>query len=138
MSLVQTDVGDLHIIDVLVARWNGTPKLKVHLYRNNYTPVESSLAANFTEANYEGYASQNVTGWTDATLVSNRGQTTADPNVFVHSAGSTSNEIYGYWIEDPADAGSVLWAEKFLSPITLAAAGDALALFLKYRNNTEP
>lgn len=137
MPLTQTDVGDRKSLDLIRAAWNGAAALTVRLFKNNYTPVEGSVAADFTTPDYNGYAAQVAANWTAAHTVGVKAQTEADPLIFSHTAGATSNTIYGYFVQPANDATAVWYAERFATAVVLAVDGDALVLYLRYTQDTE-
>src|SRR5437867_6622616 len=75
MSLLVPDVGERKFLNVAI---NGVANedLTLKLYKNNYTPVEGSVAGDFTEATFTGYAAVTLArgSWTVATVA---GLTTA-------------------------------------------------------------
>lgn len=82
--------------------------LTLRLFTNNYTPVEGSTYANFTECVLTGYAAKTLTGasWTVA------GQSVSYPEqsfTFVGAGGSVS--VYGYYIT--VGTSTVVAAELF-------------------------
>ena len=97
--------------------WTGeiaNSQLKVKLFKNDYTPVAGTVLANLTEADFTGYAVQNVNNpATQAALdVNNRAVTFWDLVSWTKN-GATGNTIYGYWVVD--NAGNFLWVERFVS-----------------------
>src|SRR5689334_12099590 len=107
----------------------------LHLYQNNYTPVAGSSSANFTECDFGGYASVNLSGWSSVAIDgSDRGYQTASLASFI-ADGSSSNTVYGYYMLDPG--GKVALAELFASPITMAVAADEIDLTVTFRIGNE-
>lgn len=123
MAGLAPNVGAQLILEVALnktAQANATLKL----FQNDYTPVETSTNAAFTEATFTGYSAITLTGasWS---------VTNADPAVasyaqqtFTSSAGSQSQPIYGYYI---VVGTVVVFAERFSDgPYTIVNNGDQI------------
>jgi len=109
MALVVPDVGEVLLLKRALNH-TAPDDVKVHLYSNDYTPVEGSVIGSFTESDCAGYAAEELTGasWTVATVT---GVTTATyaQLTFNLTGGKTH---YGYYVTDNAGTG-LLWAERF-------------------------
>jgi hypothetical protein len=126
MALVVPDVGELYILAAWIAGYPPS-SLKVHLYQNNYTPVDSSVLGSFTEATFSGYASA-VFAFAAPSEVANKAKAVAiSPTVFTHNGGGTANTIYGYFVKDLA-TGDLVWAERFGSSQIMTNNGDQISL----------
>jgi len=91
------------------------------LYKNNFTPTKASVAADFTEADFSGYADR-VLDWDVAFLNSTpRAQKNAGSETFVRTAGDVSNTIYGAYITDAGDMVSAFIA--FEEGVSMATEG---------------
>ena len=109
MALLVPDVGEVLLLSYALDKV--VPgNVFLRLFTNNYTPVEGSVYADFTEATADGYAEIEIEGndWTIATSV---GVTTAAfaQQTFTFTAASTN---YGYYVVNNAK-NQVLWAERF-------------------------
>lgn len=112
MSIVVPNVGE----QVVLQDYLQDGPLTLKLYSNNYTPVEGSTAASFTEVSGGGYVAKTLAaiGWTI---------TPADPSFATFIAqvfgftGPTNapGTIYGYYIVDASNV--VRWAERFPSAV---------------------
>jgi len=96
--------------------YNGTVKawlrsLTLRLYSNSHTPnVATDTNASYTECTFSGYVSQAWNDWGDPSLdASNNDQYAAPAHTFTRGAGSTDNQVYGYYATDAA--GDVCMAE---------------------------
>jgi len=130
MSNVMTQQGDKIILDALTgAAAPGT--LKCKLFKNNYTPVVTSLESDLTEANFSGYSSTSPSLTWGAAFVNGdgKGEIDATAKTFTHNGGGTSNDVYGAYITNSAD--KLIWAEKFAAPIHMATNGDQIAYTAK-------
>lgn len=107
MSIVVPNVGEEIVLD----KYLDEP-LTLKLYSNNYTPVEGSTNANFTEVAGGGYAAKTL-------AVANWVVTPGDPTVALYAqqtfafTGPTTapGTIYGYYVVDALNV--VRWAERF-------------------------
>lgn len=123
MALLVPDVGEVEMLSRIVNK-KATGDLKLHLYSNNYTPVEGSLLANFTECNAAGYAAITLTGasWTVATTTGTTEATYAQ-QTFTFTAAQT---VYGYYITDSGST-ILVWAELFTgAPFNIPSGGGSV------------
>jgi len=135
LSLKVTDVGELYLLDRLASA--EMDAFTVHLYKNDYTPVDGSVDTDFTEADFSGYAG-GISLSTHATpsTVAGRATTTWTPKIWTHNGGGTSNLVYGYFVLN--SGGDVIWAERDPSaPRSMAVLGDAINVFLTYTGKSE-
>lgn len=97
---------------------------KIKLYKNDITPDETSELADFTEANFSGYAEQTLVPDGTAAIVDGKAQQSFDDAVFSHDGGATPNDIFGYFVVDSTET-DLLWAERYASaPATLNGSGQ--------------
>lgn len=135
MPLVVPDVGELYILNAWISGV-APSNLSVHLYQNNYTPVDASVLGSFTEATFSGYADQAVTLGT-AVEVGNKAKTTdISAHLFTHNGGATANTIYGYYVKDDT-SGVLVWAERFGSSQIMINNGDRITLTLELTADSE-
>jgi hypothetical protein len=108
-------------------------KLKVKLYKNNFSPVGATVPADFTEADFTGYAAQNVPPLTPVFLNdSNQAEFDATAiNIWTATDAVSPNTIYGYYVEDTTAGPVLLWAEKFDTPVDMTTGGKTLILLLR-------
>jgi len=119
-ALLVPDVGEVLLLSYALNKVAATD-VKIKLFTNDYTPVEGSVVADFTEATAAGYAAIALTGasWTITTTT---GVTTATyaQQTFTFTAASTN---YGYYVTNN-DGSQVLWAERFSdAPHTIPSGG---------------
>lgn len=134
MALVLADVGADQILKAYFNNsWPASKNLKLRLYTNNYTPVDTSVVGSFTEMSGAGYAPISLTNGSWTVTVGN------DPSDAVYAeqtftfTGSGST-IYGYYIEDnDGSTGTLVWAELFGSTYTPANNGDTLKVTPKFQ-----
>jgi len=101
--------------------------LRVRLFKNNFTPAATNVLADFTEANFTGYAEQTPVYGAAALNGNNNAQATAAALTFTMGTPGTTNTIYG-WYEVDGSNGKVLYSERFGSPLSFASAGDNVVL----------
>lgn len=59
MSLVAPDVGEVLLLSYALNKV-AQGDVKLHLYTNDYTPVEGSTISNFTECTASGYSAKTI------------------------------------------------------------------------------
>jgi len=132
MSLKVPNVGELVLLDKLLAADDYT----LHLYKNNYTPVDGSVIGDFTEADFSGYSGgEDITGWSAAVIVAGRAESTGDPIDQTHNGGATGNTIYGFYVVD--SGGNLCWAERDPNPFVINANGQIYRVEPKFTGVTE-
>ncbi len=131
MTLVLPNVGETFLLNLMTNNAS-TQNLTLRLYSNNYTPVEASTYASFTEATFTGYSAEALTAgsWT---ITAADPSTAAYPQVtFTSSAGSQNQNIYGYYVTR-ATGPEVVFAELFTDgPYNIANNGDAIKITLNF------
>lgn len=111
--LVVSNVGEVLMVDAML---NLGEDLTLKLYKNNYTPLATSVAGDFTVSDFTGYSNKTLTAgnWD---VISSGGKAVGTYNstqTFTCSGGS-SQDAYGYYIVG-ATSGTLYWAERF--PVT--------------------
>ncbi len=121
LSALDTVPGAALLVTPFIHLWTAGPA--------TITPL--SLPADFTEALFVGYAAQ---AWNLplAGPINIDGETLGVHNEENFLAGAVvppGEMIAGYWIDEAAVAGTVLYmAERFAAPIPIAVAGDYISL----------
>lgn len=127
MALVLQDEGLLRKLEDLRAAWNSV-QLKMHLFQNNYTPLNTSVLGDFTEATFSGYTSQNIATWGVAAVAAHVGTITPAPLTFTRNSTGAGQTIYGYYVTD-AGFTKLYWAERDpAAPVTLTNNGDSYTI----------
>lgn len=135
MAIVLADVGADTILKAFFNNsWPaGGKNLTLKLYTNNYTPLDTSVAGDYTEASGGGYAAKTLTNGSWTVTVGN------DPSDAVYAeqtwtftgalAGTAT--VYGYFVID--SDGVLVLGEKFDYSFTPAKNGDQLRLTPKFQ-----
>ena len=127
MVTVVPDTSEVAMLEHIVNK-TANSDLVLRLYTNNYTPIETSIATDFIEAEGNGYFSITLTG-------SSWSVTSGNPCVasfvqqtftFTGSLGS----VYGFYVT--RGNGDLMWAEKFASVVNVANNGDAIKVTLSF------
>jgi len=98
--------------------------LVMHLFSNNYTPVDGSTLGSFTECTFLGYAAQTLIGasWTfaaDAPTCASHSTVT-----FSSTADQALSYIYGFYLTR-GSTGSLVYAERATdAPYAIVGATD--------------
>lgn len=126
MTLLVPDNGEGDALKYFVNK--STPEnLVLKLFKNNYTPVEASIASNFTEADFTGYSALTLTGASWTVTEGSPSNAAYAEQSFTSSAGSQSQTIYGYYLVR-ATSGRIAYAEVFTTPFTIVNNGDVIKI----------
>jgi hypothetical protein len=100
--------------------------LTLKLFVNDYTPVDGSTNASFTEMSTQGYSAKTLTAasWSVAQNGSNEAEGTYAQQTWTFDGTGGSTVIYGYYVVDEDNV--VMWAERFASSYTAENNGDIL------------
>jgi hypothetical protein len=107
------------------------------LFKNNFTPGDTSVIGDITAADFSGYSGlQSFSSWNAATWSTPRAVATAGDVVWTHNGGGTSNDIYGYYVVD--GSGNLAWAERnAAAPVTMSSAGQTYTVKPQYTRRSE-
>jgi len=128
MALLFPNQGEAIVADLLLGMGTYTAQnLYLRLYNNNYTPVDGSTEANFTEATFTGYAQIELLA---ASWVITPGAPTlasyAEQLWTCSVAPSPTEQVYGYWVVQKT-SGLLVWAERFSDgPYPVSKIGDKI------------
>lgn len=98
------------------------------LFKNNFTPAVTSVAADFTEADFTGYTAKTLTRsqtgstWGAASITSDISQSEYGTDQSFTYTGATSQSVYGWYIVG-ATSGKVILAHKWTDGARVAV-GD--------------
>ena len=100
----------------------------LRLFKNNYTPLVTSVLADFTEADFTGYSAKTLTRsqtgstWGAASITSDISQSEYGTDQSFTYTGATSQSVYGWYIVG-ATSGKVIIAHKWTDGARVAV-GD--------------
>jgi len=138
MALLVPTEGELELLDKMLKDALSTDEdFILHLYKNNYTPVDGTVSTDFTEADFTNYVVKTLDriNWAAAKTVSDKAESSYGTTPLSWTCGASGNTIYGYWVQGAASA-KVCWAERFGTSRVLAM-DDVLNLTPKFTLNTE-
>lgn len=132
MAFVICNQGSLIALEALINK-TAPQTIEMKLFENDYTPVQGSTEANFTEATFTGYAKKTLTGsgWTS---------TPGDPadvapgaQTFTSSAGSQNKYVYGFYLVQ-ATSGKLIGAERFSEAVHIVNNGDNVVITFDFQS----
>lgn len=127
MALVVPNAAEDVILQNLLNK-TAPQTLLLKLYTNNYTPIETSVEGDFTEAAGFGYAAISLTpaSWT---ITPGAPTDSAFPQQTFTFTGALGN-VYGYYIVQTT-SGKIMWAERFTDgPYNIVNVGDQIKVTL--------
>ena len=125
MALLVPDVGEVDGLNYFVNK-TAPQDLIIKLYQNNITPAESDTAATYTVATFTGYAQATLTGASWTVTGGAPSSATYAQQTFTSTAGSQSQNIYGYYLVR-ATSGVLAYAERFSDgPYLIVNNGDQI------------
>lgn len=98
------------------------PNMRVVLFKNNVDIDHSTIWVNLEEADFSGYARQEI-NWGTPYVPGPYAAVSGEPVYFIHDGGPVSNVIYGYAIIDQA-SNTVLYGDNFDPPALMGAYTD--------------
>lgn len=103
----------------------------VRLYQNNLQPTQQNVFADFSEANFVGYAA--VAGALVAPTIDPQGnpQLVGSNCRFTAGAVAGPQTIYGYYVTNAAN-NKLLWSEAFATPIVINGPGQMIGVVPVY------
>lgn len=135
MSLLIPSNGEAKLLEFALGV-NTPGNQKLRLFVNDYTPVDGSLVASFTEMTTLGYAEKTLTK-TSWVVTQGADGAVAEAAYAVQTwsftAGTLVN-VYGYYIVDTT-TGLLLWAERFPSAKPIQNTGDQIIITPKITNS---
>lgn len=125
MTLLVPNNGEGDMLKAIVNH-TAAENLVLRLYTNNKTPAEGDVAADYTEASGNGYASVTLTGssWTITEGAPGNAAYAQQTFTFTGALGN----VYGYYLTR-ATSGRIAWAEKFTDgPYNVTNNGDQIKI----------
>jgi hypothetical protein len=124
MALLVPDAAEVVWLKAVINH-TAPQNLVLKLFKNNHTPAEGDTEADYTEADFSGYAALTLTG-SSWSVSSSGGVTTASyaQQTFTSDADQSTQSVYGYYLVQ-ASSGKIMWAEKFTDgPYPISFNGD--------------
>lgn len=121
-------VSELDLLTKLLASAGYITGGKIHLYKTSISLSGTTVLADFTEADYDGYAAATVTTWNSPVInVDGKAEATAPGTFFSPTGSTTPNTIYGYYFTD-STGGILLFAESFDTPQNMSGPTSGFTL----------
>lgn len=104
----------------------------LRLFKNNVdsglttTQKNALTEANFTQADFTGYAAVTLTGGSWTTTPGDPCTGVYAAQTFTSSANQTAQTIYGYYVTTAG--GALRWYETFSAPITIEFNGESISV----------
>lgn len=125
MALVVPNNGEGDGLEAFVAK-TAMSNLVLRLFQSNTTPAETDTAATYTEATFTGYSSITLTGANWSITEGAPSNAAYAQQTFTSSAGSQSQNVYGYYMTR-ATGGRIALAERFTDgPYQIVNNGDQI------------
>lgn len=111
---------------------------KLRLFKNNFTVSETAILADFTEADFDGYAAINIVDgstWTGPVLDASGNIKTVSPSTYTfieNSPETTPNTVYGFYITDSTGV-LLVAAQNFSAPLDFTGGGAQVTVELAVR-----
>lgn len=110
--------------------------LDLRLFKNNIVLTDLLVTADFTEANFVGYAQENLVAGTWVFTGGAPGIADYGDVVFTSTGGGQSQIVYGYYVVQRS-SGLLMWAERFddndpTAPYTIVNIGDTITVPLAF------
>lgn len=99
MALKVTNSGELLLLMWAIKSTSTPENLTLKLFRTDVTPSDTSVAGDFTEANFTNYTAKTLSrsGWSDPSTVAGKASITYS-SAQSWTCGSTGNTVYGYYV----------------------------------------
>lgn len=112
MAVVIPDCGGLLLLQWALQSTTTPENLTLKLYTNSYSPIASSVAADFTEATFTGYVAKTLSRatWGNPTQSGTAAQSLYSQLTWTNTGSSQT--IYGIYVVG-ATSGTLIFAEAF-------------------------
>lgn len=133
MALVLADLGADEFLKTYFNGVRAGNNLTLRLYTNDYTPLQTSNNANYTDAAGGGYtpATLALNSWT-VTPATDPSDAVYAEQTFTFTANLTGNAaVYGYFVTDANN--TAIWGERFGSAFTPTNNGDNIKITPKFQ-----
>lgn len=121
---------------LLAARASGVFS-SLRLFVNNFIPTPDSVAADFTEATFQGYGMESLSFDDPFTNGDEKGQMNAASRTWVRGVGGPEETVYGWFVLD--GSGLFVLAKRLPSPVPMDTPGvSTVYVQLSLTQNEEP
>lgn len=122
MSLVLSNNGEFDSLNHILGKVN-PPNLVLRLFKNNYTPSQTSVTSDFTEADFTGYSAITLlpSDWSITEGTPSFAETAY--KYFTSTANQSVQNIYGYYLTW-VGSGRLFYSERFPSGATQITNDD--------------
>jgi hypothetical protein len=125
MALVIPNQGEVIALEAMLNK-TAPENLDLCLYKNDVTPGETDTEATYTEADFTGYATIQLTAANWTVTPGNPTEAAYAQQTFTSSADQASQSVYGYFVKQRT-SGKLVYAERFTNgPYAIANDGDAI------------
>ena len=131
MALILADQGAVQILQAYFNNsWPASKNVVVKLYTNDYTPLDSSTTASFTEASGGGYVTKALANgsWGQSQVGGIEQEAFAQQTWTFTGPLDGNATIYGYFVVGNNGSGNLVWAERLGAPFTPNNNGDQLLI----------
>lgn len=118
MNMVAPDAGKLALLYWLFGSdGSDLPDMTIHGFKNDYTPVNGSLLANFIESDFPGYSALAIlrANFGAPFLVANVAYIEQSVAPLFDCSGGTGQNMYGWYLTEDVDD-TVVLAQRFDTP----------------------
>lgn len=123
MALTVGNAAEVIFLNYIVNK-DAVEDIVIHLYGNDYVPVETDIIGNYTEISGGGYTDVTLTpaNWT----VTAGTPSSADYPQITWAFTGTVGNVYGYYLTRQT-GGELMWAERFTNgPFNIQNNGDVI------------
>lgn len=125
MALLMVNQGEGLMLEMLVNK-TAPQTLKLKLFKNDKTPADGDTEANYTEADFTGYAEVSLTGANWTITPGAPSEAAFAQQSFASTANQTLQNVYGYYVVQTT-SGKLMWAERFTDgPYPIQNNGDTI------------
>lgn len=126
MSLLVPNLAEKQALEILLNK-RLPDDLVLCLFKNNKTPADADVLADYTEADFTGYAAAPLTPASWTVTAGAPTEATYPEETFTSSAGSQSQNVYGYYVKENNTDNVLRWAERFSDgPYQIVNNGDVI------------
>ncbi len=125
MPLVVPDAGELILLALVLKPVSTSRNWELRLFANNIVIDEDTVLGDLTECAFAGYAAVPLVSSTWLDPITDTGRALSKYDTAAQqwtNSDSSAAGVYGYYVVD-TDSGTLLWAENFTSPISVAVGG---------------